>query len=124
MTPLLAILRTVLVSGRYIVIIAILGTFVSSVALMIYQGLIMAEALTRVILQGTISVGAGKSRTTASIGERRSSPAMEYMRTHHYRGEAAAKTDGRFSAKTWLIRPRSARRLYVYPQRILRSSFY
>jgi hypothetical protein len=50
MTPLLAILRTVLVSGRYIVIIAILGTFVSSVALMIYQGLIMAEALTRVIL--------------------------------------------------------------------------
>ena len=46
MTPLFPILRRVLVSGRYIVIIAIVGTFVSSVALMIYQGLILAEGLT------------------------------------------------------------------------------
>jgi uncharacterized membrane protein YqhA len=67
MTPLFAILRSVLVSGRYVVIIAIAGTFVSSVALMVYQGLIIAGALTRVVLEGTISAGAGKSLAVGLI---------------------------------------------------------
>jgi uncharacterized membrane protein YqhA len=67
MTPLFPILRRVLVSGRYIVIIAIVGTFVSSVALMIYQGLIMAEVLTRVIMEGKISAGAGKALAVGLI---------------------------------------------------------
>jgi uncharacterized membrane protein YqhA len=67
MTSLFAILRSVLVSGRYVVVIAIAGTFVSSVALMVYQGLIIAGALTRLILEGTISVGAGKSLAVGLI---------------------------------------------------------
>jgi uncharacterized membrane protein YqhA len=67
MTLLFSILRSVLVSGRYVVIIAIAGTFVSSVALMVYQGLIIAGALTRVVLEGTISAGAGKSLAVGLI---------------------------------------------------------
>lgn len=67
MTPLLSILRSVLVSGRYIVIIAIVGTFVSSVALMIYQGLIMARALARIVLEGAISASAGKALAVSLI---------------------------------------------------------
>ena len=67
MTPLLSILRSVLVSGRYIVIIAIVGTFVSSVALMIYQGLILARALARVVMEGAISADAGKALAVGLI---------------------------------------------------------
>jgi uncharacterized membrane protein YqhA len=67
MTALLSILRGVLVSGRYVVIIAIVGTFISSVALMIYQGLILARALTRVILDGAISAAAGKALAVGLI---------------------------------------------------------
>jgi uncharacterized membrane protein YqhA len=67
MRPLLSILRSVLVSGRYIVSIAIIGTFISSVALMIYQGLILARALTRVVLEGSISAQAGKELAVGLI---------------------------------------------------------
>ena len=67
MTALLSILRSILVSGRYVVIIAIVGTFVSSVALMIYQGLIMARALTRIVLEGAISASAGKALAVGLI---------------------------------------------------------
>lgn len=67
MTALLSLLRSILVSGRYIVIIAIVGTFVSSVALMIYQGLIMAQALTRVFLEGAVSASAGKALAVGLI---------------------------------------------------------
>jgi uncharacterized membrane protein YqhA len=67
MTALLSLLRSILVSGRFIVIIAIVGTFVSSVALMIYQGLIMAQALTRVFLEGAVSASAGKALAVGLI---------------------------------------------------------
>ena len=60
-------LRVVLVYGRYIVVIAILGTFGSSVALMLYQALLMIQAVIRVIMEGSISASAGRGLAVGLI---------------------------------------------------------
>ena len=53
-------LRRALASSRYIVFIAVIGTFVASVALIIYEAIVVGEAVVDVIREGSISATAGK----------------------------------------------------------------
>ena len=48
-------LRRALISSRYIVYIAILGTFIASLALMVYETLVAAAAVVDVVRQGVVS---------------------------------------------------------------------
>jgi uncharacterized membrane protein YqhA len=54
-------LRRVLASSRYIMLIPVIGTFVGSLALMVYEGLVLIDAIVRVIREGTVSPEATKS---------------------------------------------------------------
>ena len=60
-------LRRVLASSRYIVFIAILGTFVASFALMLYEAVVVAEVVGDVVRKGSISSEAGKTLAVALI---------------------------------------------------------
>lgn len=48
-------LRRALISSRYIVYIAILGTFIASLALMVYETLVTAAAVVDVVREGVVS---------------------------------------------------------------------
>lgn len=48
-------LRRALASSRYIVLIAVAGTFVASCVLLVYEALVVAQAVVRIIGQGEIS---------------------------------------------------------------------
>ena len=48
-------LRRALISSRYIVYIAILGTFMASLALMVYETLVTAAAVVDVVREGVVS---------------------------------------------------------------------
>ncbi|HQR52722.1 MAG TPA: YqhA family protein [Burkholderiales bacterium] len=48
-------LRRVLASSRYIVLIAVVGTFVASCVLLVYEALVVAQAVVRIIGEGEIS---------------------------------------------------------------------
>lgn len=50
----------ILASSRYIVLIAVLGTLVSSLILLVYEALVVAEGLFKVIAKGAISKGDAK----------------------------------------------------------------
>ena len=53
-------LRRVLASSRYVVLIAVLGSFVASVTLLVYEGVVVAEAVVRIIAKGQISAEGAK----------------------------------------------------------------
>jgi uncharacterized membrane protein YqhA len=53
-------LRRVLVSSRYIVLIAVVGTFVGSVALFLYEAIVMLAVVFDVVREGSIAAKAGK----------------------------------------------------------------
>ena len=48
-------LRQVLASSRYIMVIAILGTFLGSLALIVYEALILAKGIIEVLRSGSLS---------------------------------------------------------------------
>jgi uncharacterized membrane protein YqhA len=53
-------MRRVLVSSRYIVIIAVAGTFVGSLALLVYEAIVVAETVIEIIREGAVSSKAAK----------------------------------------------------------------
>jgi len=53
-------LRRVLASSRYVVLIAVLGSFVASVTLLVYEGVVVVEAVVRIIAKGQISAEGAK----------------------------------------------------------------
>lgn len=53
-------LRRVLASSRYIVLIAVVGTFVASLTLLVYEALVVAEAVIRIIAKGPVSAQGAK----------------------------------------------------------------
>jgi uncharacterized membrane protein YqhA len=53
-------LRRVLASSRYIVLIAVAGTFVASVTLLVYEAIVVAEAVIRIIAEGRVSAAGAK----------------------------------------------------------------
>jgi len=48
-------LRHALVASKYIVYIAILGTFITSLALLVYEALVIATAVADVVREGAVS---------------------------------------------------------------------
>jgi uncharacterized membrane protein YqhA len=60
-------LRRLLVSSRYIVVIAVVATFTSSVALMVYQAIVVAQSVVRVIAEGSISAKAARALAVGLI---------------------------------------------------------
>jgi uncharacterized membrane protein YqhA len=48
-------LRRVLASSRYVVLIAVVGTFVASCVLLVYEALVVVQAMLRIIGEGHIS---------------------------------------------------------------------
>jgi uncharacterized membrane protein YqhA len=53
-------LRRALASSRYIVLIAVVGTFVASLTLLVYEGLVVAEAVVRIVAKGQVSAQGAK----------------------------------------------------------------
>jgi uncharacterized membrane protein YqhA len=53
-------MRRALVSSRYIVIIAVAGTFVGSLALLVYEAIVVAETVIEIIREGAVSSKAAK----------------------------------------------------------------
>jgi uncharacterized membrane protein YqhA len=60
-------LRRALVSSRYIVAIAIVGTFIASVALMLYEAAVVVDVVVDAIKAGSISPKIGKVLATGLI---------------------------------------------------------
>jgi len=60
-------LRRAMASSRYIVVVAIIGTFVASVALILYESVVVAEVVIDVIRQGPISPKSGKALAVGLI---------------------------------------------------------
>ena len=58
-------LRRALVSSRYIVYIAIFGTFIASLALMVYETLVVVTAVVDVVREGAVS---SKNSKTLAVG--------------------------------------------------------
>lgn len=50
----------ILAASRYIVLIAVFGTLVSSLILLVYEALVVAEGVYEVVAKGSISKGAAK----------------------------------------------------------------
>jgi uncharacterized membrane protein YhaH (DUF805 family) len=48
-------MRRALASSRYLIILAVLGTFVASLALLLYEIMVVAMALVDVVRSGTVS---------------------------------------------------------------------
>ena len=48
-------LRRVLASSRYVVLIAVVGTFVASLTLLVYEAFVVAEAVIRIIAESRVS---------------------------------------------------------------------
>jgi len=51
----LVTLRRVLASSRYIIIIAVVGTFVASLTLLVYEALVVFQAVVAIIRKGSVS---------------------------------------------------------------------
>ena len=58
-------LRRALISSRYIVYIAILGSFIASLALMVYETLVVVAAVVDVVREGVVSP---KTSKTLAVG--------------------------------------------------------
>jgi uncharacterized membrane protein YqhA len=56
----LQVLRRALASGRYLVLIAVVGTFVGSITLMAYETVVVASALVDILRDGTFSPKSAK----------------------------------------------------------------
>jgi uncharacterized membrane protein YqhA len=60
-------LRRALASSRYIVVIAVLGTFLAALALLLYELLVVAVALLDVVRSGEVSATAAKTLAVGLI---------------------------------------------------------
>ena len=60
-------LRRALASSRYLVLIAIIGTFVAAVALILFEAIVVVEVVVDVIRPGAISPKAGKALAVGVI---------------------------------------------------------
>jgi uncharacterized membrane protein YqhA len=62
---LLRVLRHALASGRYIVLIAVIGTFLGAIMLMVYETLVVFNAMIDVLRDGSVS---SKSAKVLAVG--------------------------------------------------------
>jgi uncharacterized membrane protein YqhA len=60
-------LRSALVNSRYIVVIAVLGTFVASLALLVYELVVIAAAVVETVREGAVSSKAAKALAVGLI---------------------------------------------------------
>jgi uncharacterized membrane protein YqhA len=60
-------LRRALASSRYVIVIAVLGTFLASLALLLYELLVVVVALADVVRSGTVSPTAAKTLAVGLI---------------------------------------------------------
>jgi uncharacterized membrane protein YqhA len=65
--PWLLTLRRALASSRYVIVIAVLGTFLASLALLVYELLVVAVALVDVVRTGTVSSTVAKTLAVGLI---------------------------------------------------------
>jgi uncharacterized membrane protein YqhA len=63
----MGILRRVLVSSRYLVVIAIAGTLLASLALLLYEALVVAGAVVAIVREGAVSPKAAKALAVGLI---------------------------------------------------------
>ena len=54
------LMNTIFASSRYIVLIAVLGTLAASLTLLVYEAMVVAEGVVRVIQKGVLSNGDAK----------------------------------------------------------------
>ncbi len=57
----MGIVRRVFASSRYVVLLAIFGTFLASLALLVYEALVVGEAVVGIVREGEISAKAAKT---------------------------------------------------------------
>jgi uncharacterized membrane protein YqhA len=60
-------MRHVLASSRYIVFVAVIGTFIASVAMILYEGMVVAQTVFDVVREGSISSKSGKALAVGMI---------------------------------------------------------
>ena len=60
-------LRRALIASKYIVYIAILGTFITSLALLVYEALVIATAVADVVREGVVSPKIAKTLAVGLI---------------------------------------------------------
>ena len=60
-------LRRILASSRYLVVVAVLGTFVASLALLVYEAIVVVGAVVGVIREGSVSPKAAKALAVGLI---------------------------------------------------------
>ena len=54
-------MRRALVASRYVVFIAVVGTFVASLALLVYEAIVVAETVIEIVREGAVSSKAAKA---------------------------------------------------------------
>jgi uncharacterized membrane protein YqhA len=60
-------MRHALASSRYVVFVAVIGTFVASVAMILYEGMVVAQTVFDVVREGSISSKSGKALAVGMI---------------------------------------------------------
>jgi uncharacterized membrane protein YqhA len=60
-------LRRALASSRYVIVVAVIGTFVASLALLVYEMIVVAVMLVDVVRTGTVSPATAKTLAVALI---------------------------------------------------------
>jgi uncharacterized membrane protein YqhA len=60
-------LRQILASSRYVILVAVIATLTISIALIIYETVIVADALIRLLREGSISPAVGKTLAVSVI---------------------------------------------------------
>jgi uncharacterized membrane protein YqhA len=60
-------LRRALASSRYVIVVAVIGTFVASLALLVYEMIVVAAMLVDVVRTGTVSPPAAKTLAVGLI---------------------------------------------------------
>lgn len=60
-------LRRILAGSRYVVLVAVLGTFVASLALLVYEAIVVGGAVVAVIREGSVSAKAAKTLAVGLI---------------------------------------------------------
>jgi uncharacterized membrane protein YqhA len=63
----LAMLRRALASSRYIVLVAVIGTLVASIALIVYEATVVVQAVFNVIREGSVSLKTSKALAVGVI---------------------------------------------------------
>src|SRR5262245_23485520 len=63
----MGVLRRILASSRYLVLVAVLGIFVASLALLIYEAVVVGAAVVGVIRDGSVSAQVSKSLAVGLI---------------------------------------------------------